>query len=191
MQQQPSYQEPPQYAYFDRGNDDALPVMPSLEKMQVSVMEEHELAPMGRGRENVRDGHGYGHDQYPSNGLQHPALARGYAQDEYRGQYQDPYAGASQNMGYQETGVVHHGGNMYQTSPGYQASPGYQTSPGHQEQPQWNGYAQGTGGDYRSGGGDYKVNPYNTNQHQNPDYSNQHQNPDYSNQRKQEAWTAL
>lgn len=145
----------------------------------MSVREEHELAPMGRGRENAHDGQGYGHDQYSINGLQHPALARGYAQDGYRAQYQDPYTTGSHNMGYQETGVVHHGSNMYQASPG------------HQEQPQWNGYAQGTGGDYRSGGGDYKVNPYNTTPHQNPDYSNQHQNPDYSNQRKQEAWTAL
>lgn len=161
VQQQPSYQEPPQYAYFDRGNDDALPVMPTLEKMQVSVREEHELAPIGRGRENAYDEQGYGYDQYPSNGPQHPAMARGYAQDGYRSQYQDPYAGRSQDMGYQETGVLHHGGNMYQTSSG-------------QEQAHWNGYAQGAGSDY-------KVNPYQTN----------HQNPDYSNQRKQEAWTAL
>lgn len=127
----------------------------------MSVREEHELAPIGRGRENAYDEQGYGYDQYPSNGPQHPAMARGYAQDGYRSQYQDPYAGRSQDMGYQETGVLHHGGNMYQTSSG-------------QEQAHWNGYAQGAGSDY-------KVNPYQTN----------HQNPDYSNQRKQEAWTAL
>lgn len=158
VQQQPSYQEPPKYAYFDRGNDDALPIMPSLEKSQ-RIEEEHEMAPMGRGNGQQEYG-------YPSNGLQHPPPVRGYAQDGYSGQYQDPYSGRSGDARYQqETGVTHNGGNMYQ------------------EQQQWNGHPQNGGNNY--GAGDYKTDPY---QYQG---STQHQNPDYSSQRKQEAWTAL
>lgn len=177
VQQQPSYQEPPQYAYFDRGNDDALPIMPSLEKTQrieVSAKEEHEMAPMGRGQEYGYD-QPLGGDRHPSSKPQYPPPVRGYAPDGYNGQtppYQDPYSARSGDMRYQETGVVHYGGNMYQESPGY-----------HQEQRHWNGQPQNGGNDY--GGGDYKADPYRQ------QGSNQHQNPDYSNQRKQETWSAL
>ncbi|KAL0640218.1 hypothetical protein Q9L58_000776 [Maublancomyces gigas] len=180
VQQQPPYQEPPKYAYFDRGNDDALPIMPSLEKSQrieVTAKEEHEMAYMGRGNGQQQQEYGYvqpaGGVRYPSNGLQHPPPVRGYAQDGYNEQYQDPYSGRSGDARYQqETGVTHHGGNMYQESPGY-----------HQEQQQWNGHPQNGGNNY--GAGDHKTDPY---QYQG---STQHQNPDYSSQRKQEAWTAV
>lgn len=157
VQQQPVYQEPLKYGYLDRGNDNALPIMPSLEKSQwIEVKEEHEMAPIGRGNGQQQQQQGYG--------LQHPPAVRGYAQDSYSGQYQDPYLGRSGDARYQqETGVTHHGGNMYQ------------------EQRQWNGHPQNGGSYY--GAGDYKINPYQG--------STQHQNPDYSSQQKQETWTAL
>lgn len=188
--QQPAYHQPPQYAYFDSHNDDALPVMPSFEKTQrieIAVKEEHEMGPI-----NAQDSRGYGYNQppadlrFPNSGLQHPTPVRGYEQNGYDSQIQQ-----SSNIGFESSmystvppalqGLRHQeGGIPQQKNISYQEISGY-----HQQmQPGWSGH----GNTEQNAHNDYQTNPYQYQGPRNqyaPDVSN------YHNQRRQEDWAVV
>lgn len=121
--EQPPYSEPPRYAYYDSANDDALPIMPSLEKTQciaVSVSEEHELAFMRPAIiEDVSLRHRYGDGEssqglrYINNSLQHPSPIRQYWPDasgsqapQYR--YKASFIPPIQETGYEKETIEYH-----------------------------------------------------------------------------------
>ncbi|RPB00622.1 hypothetical protein L873DRAFT_756724 [Choiromyces venosus 120613-1] len=178
---EPPVPEPPKYAYFDAHNDDALPIMPTLENntkhiaVEVKV-EEHELTPMK----------GVGHERSLTPATQEyeyerrvPTPLRALRQPNERiptpvGGYQrgahgdrsvafrspSPASAYSPTVppvaaGYPESGAYHQGGRRDQYAGHNAGSDDYHLQ---QPQPQWgNGASRNT---VQNAYGDYEANPY-------------------------------
>ncbi|KAG0136882.1 hypothetical protein HOY82DRAFT_548941 [Tuber indicum] len=177
---EPPAPEPPKYAYFDAHNDDALPIMPTLENTeQIAVevkVEEHELTPMkvvGSERSLKPAARGLEHEHRVPTPLQAlrqpnkrtPTPVGGYQRDAYGDRSaafrsQSPASAYSPTLppavaGYPEGGVYYQGGRHGQHA-GHNA--GHNDYLPRQPQPQ-----RGNGG-YRNSVqnayGAYESNPY-------------------------------
>lgn len=207
---EPPAPEPPKYAYFDAHNDDALPIMPTLENVKhvaVAVkVEEHELAPMkgvGNERSLTPAAQGLEHERRVPTPLQAlrqadrgaPAPIGGYQQDAY-GDRSVAFRSPSPASAYPPTlppaaagypgSRVHHQGGRHDQYAGHDA--GYDDYRLQQPQAQRGDVA------YRNTAqnayGDYEVNPY-----QAPQRPRQQQPAQdayyYDQQRRPQEWTVV
>lgn len=207
---EPPAPEPPKYAYFDAHNDDALPIMPSLENTQhVAVevkVEEHELAPMkgvGNERSLTPAAQGLEHERRVPTPLQAlrqrdrraPTPIGGYQRDAYGDRsvafrspspvltYSPtlPPAGA----GYPESRMRHQGGRHDQYA-GHNAGYDDYRLQQPQQQPGNGAYRNTT----QNAHGDYEVNPYQAPQR--PRQQQPAQDTYYHDQRRQpQEWTVV
>ncbi|PWW77387.1 hypothetical protein C7212DRAFT_342323 [Tuber magnatum] len=205
---EPPAPEPPKYAYFDAHNDDALPIMPTLEDTKhVAVevkVEEHELTPMkGAGNEGGLTPAAQGlepeHERRVPTPLQALRQANkrtqtpagGYRRDAYGGRsvaFREPSPASEYSPTLPPTGaeggVYHQGGQRGQYA-GHNA--GHNDYHLQQPQPQWgNGVYRNT---VQNSYGVYEANPYQAPQRQRRQQPAQ---DTYYDQRKQpQEWSVV